>query len=257
MQLLPDLLFLRIETPHYEDLKQRMIAEYSQISTRKPRTEFKVIKGEDNKRYGEASFKADEEPERGDKGCHICGRNGHIWKSCDFYSDNFTLEQNKKYFKKHRASEDVKSPGGAKPSGGHTSGAGAAPGKKNGGAKESKPTTATPQSEAKPEQARVAIEIDTSKIIEAGLASEEFGLMCKCEGDTIDLLLDTGTVSNLVPEDQRSVVQDIRNERTALIGVGGARVTATETGQAGVFGKSRIVLEQSVFLRDSSETSFK
>ena len=45
----------------------------------------------------------------------------------------------------------------------------------------------------------------------------------------------------MVPEDQRDVVQDIRNERTSLLGVGGARVLATETGEAGVFGKSRIV----------------
>ena len=69
----------------------------------------------------------------------------------------------------------------------------------------------------------------------------EFGLVCKCGGDEIDLLLDMGTASNLVPEDQREVVHDIRSERTALIGVGGVHVTATETGQAGVFGKSRIV----------------
>ena len=33
----------------------------------------------------------------------------------------------------------------------------------------------------------------------------------------------------------------IKNETTSLIGVGGARVTATETGQAGEFGKSKIV----------------
>ncbi len=49
-----------------------------------------------------------------------------------------------------------------------------------------------------------------------------------------------GTVSDLVPEDQRGVVQNIYNEKTSLIGVGGARVLGTETGQAGVFGKSRI-----------------
>ena len=79
------------------------------------------------------------------------------------------------------------------------------------------------------------------KVVEVGLDSEEFGLVCKCEGDTIDLLLDTGTVSNLVPEGQREVVHNIKNETTSLIGVGGARVTATETGQAGAFGKSRIV----------------
>ena len=46
----------------------------------------------------------------------------------------------------------------------------------------------------------------------------------------IDLLLDTGTVSNLVPEDQHAVVQDIRNETASLVGVGGARVLASETG---------------------------
>ena len=65
--------------------------------------------------------------------------------------------------------------------------------------------------------------------------------MCKCGGDEIDLLLDTGAVSNLVPEDSQEVVHNIRNERAALIGVCGARVTATGTEQAGVFGKSRIV----------------
>ena len=85
------------------------------------------------------------------------------------------------------------------------------------------------------------MELDTSSVVDAGLASEEFGLVCKCGGDEIDLLLDTGTVSKLVPEDSRDVVHNIRKERAALIGVGGARVTATETGQAGVFGKSRIV----------------
>ena len=53
----------------------------------------------------------------------------------------------------------------------------------------------------------------------------------------IDLLLDTGTVSNIVPEDRRDLVQDIHDEHTSLIGVGGARVVARETGQAGVFGR--------------------
>ena len=71
------------------------------------------------------------------------------------------------------------------------------------------------------------MELDTSSVVNAGLASEEFGLVCKCGGDDIDLLLDTGTVSNLVPEDSRDVVYNIRNERAVLIGVGGARVTAT------------------------------
>ena len=60
---------------------------------------YKVIRGEVGKHYGEASFKAEEKS--GDRGCRICGRNGHFWKGCDFYNDNFTLEQNKKYFKKH------------------------------------------------------------------------------------------------------------------------------------------------------------
>ena len=45
---------------NYEDLKQRIIAEYSQISTRKPQTVCKVIRGEDSKRHGEAIFKAEE-----------------------------------------------------------------------------------------------------------------------------------------------------------------------------------------------------
>ena len=51
---------------NYADLKQRMIVAYSQISTRKPHLVFKVIRGEEGKRHGEASFKAEE------KGCPIC-----------------------------------------------------------------------------------------------------------------------------------------------------------------------------------------
>ena len=42
-------------------------------------------------------------------------------------------------------------------------------------------------------------------------------------------------VSNIVPEDRRDLVQDIRDEHISLIGVGEARVV--ETGEAGVFGR--------------------
>ena len=63
-------------------------------------------------------------------------------------------------------------------------------------------------------------------VVEAGLDTEEFGLVCKCEGDTVDRLLNRGSVSNLVSEDRRDVVHNIRNETTYLIGV---------------FGRSRIV----------------
>ena len=144
----------------YEGFKQRMIDEYSQISTRKPQAVFKVIRSEEGKRYD---------------------------------NDNFKLEQNKKSFAKH-------STGGAKPSGGNSSGASGAPGRER-----EVPNTQylilLPLSEAKSEQARVALEIDRSSVMSAGLADEEFGLVCKCGGDEIDLLLDTGTVSNLVPED--------------------------------------------------------
>ena len=108
---------------NYEDLKQRMIAEYSQISTRKPQTVFKVIRGEDNKRHGEASFKAEE------KGCHIRGLTGHFWKSCKFYNDKFTLEQNQRWFKKkHKtdSSDDYKVPGEGPKGGSTTTGAGGA-----------------------------------------------------------------------------------------------------------------------------------
>ena len=37
----------------------------------------------------------------------------------------------------------------------------------------------------------MAQEIDMTGVVEAGLDIEEFGLVCKCEGNTIDLLLDT------------------------------------------------------------------
>ena len=110
--------------------------------------------------------------------------------------------------------------------------------KKGAANKATKSSGGTPQSEEKSEQAKVASEIDTTGVVEAGLDSEELGSSASVRAmDTIDLLLDTGTVSNLVPKGQREVVHNIKNETTSLIGVGGARVT----GQVGVFGKSRIV----------------
>ena len=66
-----------------------MIAEYSQISTRKPQTVFKVIRGEETKRHGEASFKAEEE------GCHICGTPGHFYRSCKYFNKKYSLDQNR------------------------------------------------------------------------------------------------------------------------------------------------------------------
>ena len=161
---------------------------------------------------------------------------GHFWKSCEFDNDKFTLEQSQRCRKKkHKAdsTEDYKAPEGEPKGGSTTAGAGGASAWKSGTTSAPKPTASTPQSEAKSEQTKVAREIDTTEV-EAGSDSEAFGLVCKCEGDTIDLLHDTGTVSNLVPEGKRGMVHNIRNETTSLIGVGGARVMATKTGQAGV-----------------------
>ena len=62
----------------YEGFKQRIFAEYSQISTRKPQAVFKVIRSEECKRYDEVNFKAEEKSDKMDRGCHICGRNGHF-----------------------------------------------------------------------------------------------------------------------------------------------------------------------------------
>ena len=76
----------------YDEIKQRVIAEYGQITQRKPQTVLKVIKGEDAKRYGEASFKAEEE------GCHVCGMPGHFYRSCKHYNKDFSVEANRNYF---------------------------------------------------------------------------------------------------------------------------------------------------------------
>ena len=76
---------------------------------------------------------------------------------------------------------------------------------------------------------------------DARLGTEEMALVCRCGADEIDLLLDTGTVSNLVPEESRCVLSAVKKEKASLLGVGGARVTATEAGIAGIFGKARIV----------------
>ena len=75
--------------------------EYGQITARKPHTVLKVLKGEDTKRCGESSFKAEEE------GCHICGITGHFWKACKHYNKKYSLEQNSNYFlKKNKRDRD-------------------------------------------------------------------------------------------------------------------------------------------------------
>ena len=212
----------------YEEIKQRMIEAYNQISTRKPQTVFKVLRGEDTRRYGEASFKAEED------GCNICGIPDHFPRTCKFFNKKYFLEQNRRYYKKKHGidtTDDVKNPQGGPTQGGATPRAGGAIGKRGGSNNNSRTNNAGAQNtnssdgEENHEQARVAKEIDMTGVIDAGLGDEEFGLVCKCEGNTIDLLLDTVAVSNLVP-DQRGVVHSIYNERTSLIGVGGARVLA-------------------------------
>ena len=230
----------------YDEIKQRIIAEYGQIISRKPQTVLKVIKGEDAKRYGEASFKAEEE------GCYVCGMPGHFYRSCKHYNKDFSVEANRKYFlknqnkkeKKRGHEEEKTSNDRGAPRGGGGGGGGGHGNNNRGGGGRATNTTAqggATSSDTRAEQARFARELDMDGIDNAHLDAEEMSLVCRCDSGTIDLLLDTGTVSNLVPEDRRDVVQDIRNEHTSLLGVGGARVLATETGEAGVFGKSRIV----------------
>ena len=170
--------------------------------------------------------------------------------------DKYTLEQNQKYYKKkHKmdSSDEHKAPETGPRGGSSADGAGGATAKKSTTTSAPKPTASTTQSDAKSEQAKVAKEIETNGVVEAGLDSEEFGLVCKYEGDIIDLILDTGTVSNLVPEGQRGVVYNIRNETTSLIGVGGARVKQ----ECSVNLESSRGLERFVFRRGSSETSSK
>ena len=180
----------------YEEIKQRIIAEYSQISTRKPQTVFKVLRGDDTRRYGEASFKAEED------GCHICGIPGHFYRTCKFFNKKYSLEQNQRYYKKITESSQ-----GEPTRGGVTPRAGGATGKRGGTNSNSRAnktgaqnTNYSSDGEEKHEQARVAKEHDLAGVIDAGLGDEEFELICTCEGNTNDLLLGTGTVSNLVPE---------------------------------------------------------
>ena len=57
-------------------------------------------------------------------------------------------------------------------------------------------SNSTSSSEPPTEQARYARELDLSDSRDANLDTEEMSLVCKCSHDVIDLLLDTGTISN-------------------------------------------------------------
>ena len=85
------------------------------------------------------------------------------------------------------------------------------------------------------------MELDESKFTEAQLSAKEFSLIGYNKHTVIDLILDTGTVSNLVPEESRELLKNIHTEDVTLVGVGGAQVIANETGSTGIFGKARIV----------------
>ena len=105
----------------YEGIKQRMIAEYSQLTSRKPHVVMKVIRGDDTRRSGEASFKAEE------GGCHICGIPGHFWKKCRNYNNKYSLEQNREYYlrkkKREQHPEAPEGPQNRAPRGGDGGGA--------------------------------------------------------------------------------------------------------------------------------------
>ena len=78
----------------YDEIKQRIIVEYGQITQRKPQTVLKVIKGEDAKRYGEAS--------------HVYDMPGHFYRSCKHYTTDFSVEANRNYFNKNQKKKDKK-----------------------------------------------------------------------------------------------------------------------------------------------------
>ena len=151
----------------YEEIKQRIIAEYSQISTRKPQTVFKVLRGDDTRRYGEASFKAEED------GCHICGIPGHFYRTCKFFNKKYSLEQNQRYYKKKHgveSNDDVKAPQGEPIRGGVAQRAGGATGKRGAPNNNSRSNNSkghnnnTSDGEEKHEQARVAKELDMTGV---------------------------------------------------------------------------------------------
>ena len=220
----------------YEEIKQKMIDEYGQIMTRKPQLVLKVIRGEDTRKGAEASFKAEE------GGCHVCGEPGHFYRSCEHYSNKFSLEANKKHYQKKVKGKKAD---GAKEEDPFKS-SGASSDKPSGKSKpqRSEKTVSQPKQpkrEQSEESAKFSMELDESKFTEAQLSAKEFSLIGYNKHTVIDLILDTGTVSNLVPEESRELLKNIHTEDVTLVGVGGAQVIANETGSTGIFGKARIV----------------
>ena len=86
-----------------------------------------------------------------------------------------------------------------------------------------------------------AEEIRFKKANALNLTIKEQSLVTGESSSLIDLVYDTGTSSNLVPEHCRQLVDDIKHEDVKLLGVGGATVMTSEAGRAGVFGRARIV----------------
>ncbi len=126
-----DLSTRRLFPDTYDEIKQRMIAEYSQLTSRKPHVVMKVIRGDDTRRYGESSFKSEE------GGCHICGIHGHVWKKCRHNNNKYSLEQNRDYYlrkkQRGRPEETSEAPQSRAPRGGEDSRPGGGAGGAGGG----------------------------------------------------------------------------------------------------------------------------
>ena len=151
------------------------------------------------------------------------GWRGHFYRSCKHYNKEFSVEANRKYFLKNQSKKDKKwgheeekasnDRGAPRGGGGGGGGHGNSNNGRGGRANNTTAQGGATSSETQAEQARFARELDTDGIDNAHLDAKEKSLVCRwCDSGTIDLLLDTGTVSNLVLEDQRDVVQDIRSE---------------------------------------------
>ena len=146
-----------------------------------PQAVLKVIKGEDAKRYGEASFKAEEE------GCHLCGVPGH-------YNKEFSVEANRKYFLKNQSKKEKKRGYEEKKTSNDRGVHGNSNNGRGGIANNTTAQGGATSSETQAEQARFARELDIDGVDNAHLDAEEMSLLCRCDSGTIDLLLDMGTV---------------------------------------------------------------
>lgn len=211
-------LLLRPQLPNtYDRLRDYVITTYSTID------QSLIVRARQSGKT-ESSFAAKERKDASKGACFICGASGrefHRWAGCPHYDPAYSMEQNAAYYARNAGNKQSSQ-------------------KQEPEKVEIQSVCIHSRSQSDHEEARTLFTDEES--IERScvtLATKHF-YQAGVDKDEIDFVLDTATETGASNSRGRELLQDLKTEHAALIGVGGHRVHVKEVG-TNLFGKSRVV----------------